>query len=82
VFASDLSGTDLGVALHAPLPFGTPIPPSIAESIGLPNFNADATDQPCNSGKIGDIAFFDSHGKYQWVRNAFHTAVSVFPRLF
>jgi hypothetical protein len=28
-----------------------------------------------HSGRIGDIAFFNSQGKYIWVHNAFHTQV-------
>ena len=72
-FASDLAGTDLGVAIYSPLPFGSPLPPAIIASLGLLNLN---TDHPRNSGKVGDIAFFDQDGKYQWLRNAFHTAVT------
>jgi hypothetical protein len=34
-------------------------------------------------GRVGDIGFFDSQGKYIWVHNAFHTEVvaSAEPRL-
>src|SRR6202035_3953714 len=28
-----------------------------------------------HSGRVGDIAFFNNEGKYQWLRNAFHTEV-------
>ena len=30
-----------------------------------------------NSGKVGDIAFFDENGKYQWVRNTFDSRVGI-----
>ena len=29
-----------------------------------------------HSGRVGDIAFFNSEGKYQWLRNAFHPEVN------
>lgn len=28
-----------------------------------------------HSGIVGDVAFFDSHGKYKWLQNAFFTEV-------
>ena len=28
-----------------------------------------------HEGRLGDIAFFDSRGKYRWIHNAFHTQV-------
>jgi len=28
-----------------------------------------------SSGRVGDIAFFDENGKYQWIRNAFDSEV-------
>ncbi len=31
-----------------------------------------------HKGRVGDIAFFDSRGKYIWLHNAFHT--EVYPR--
>jgi hypothetical protein len=27
------------------------------------------------SGRVGDIAFFDRNGKYQWIRNGFDPVV-------
>jgi hypothetical protein len=29
------------------------------------------------SGRVGDIAFFDEKGKYQWIRNAFDEEVLI-----
>ena len=76
-FASDLAGTALGLALYAPIPFGCPLESTITEALGLSNVDRDsAIDyRRLNSGKVGDIAFFDGDGKYQWIRNAFHIAV-------
>ena len=28
-----------------------------------------------HSGKVGDVAFLDREGTYQWIRNAFHSEV-------
>jgi hypothetical protein len=33
-----------------------------------------------HSGRVGDIAFFNSQGKYMWVHNAFHTQVFAFEK--
>ena len=49
---------------------------AIAEELGLSNVMSDAMGPSTHSGKVGDIAFFTRDGKYQWVRNAFHTEVT------
>jgi hypothetical protein len=74
-FASDLAGTNLGIALYSPIPFGSPLPSWVTSSLSLPEFNNHVPDLRNNSGKVGDVAFFDSTGTYRWLRNAFHTTV-------
>lgn len=92
-FAANLGGTALGMALYSPLPFSEPLLPPIAANIHgiltpptLPsiteNLAADIWTQRATvgarpSGKVGDVAFIVRDGKYQWLRNAFHTEVSL-----
>jgi hypothetical protein len=33
--------------------------------------------EPEQSGRVGDVAFFDLEGRYQWIRNAFDTGVFI-----
>ena len=90
-FAANLSGTHLGIALYSPVPFSEPVLPPIAVAFdglltppNLPSIPEDlggdlpsqvATVGARPSGKVGDVAFFAQNGKYQWIRNAFHTEV-------
>jgi hypothetical protein len=31
-----------------------------------------------HTGRVGDVAFFDSRGQYTWLHNAFHFEVGIF----
>jgi hypothetical protein len=55
VFAQNLGGTPLGVAVYHPIPLKG------------------------NSGRVGDVAFFNGDGGYEWIANAFDTDVRLFP---
>jgi hypothetical protein len=44
---------------------GTPVGTAVYHPIEMRAFSA----------RVGDIAFFDENGKYQWVCNAFHAQV-------
>lgn len=71
-FASNLNGTPLGVALYSPLPFDSSSFSEVATAIA--NVSNERVQR--QSGKVGDIAFFNRDGKYQWVRNAFDVDVN------
>jgi hypothetical protein len=90
-FAANLGGTCLGMALYSPIPFCEHLLPTVANIGGIltppsmPSFTANPSDDRSTqggsvgarpSGKVGDVAFIARDGKYQWLRNAFHTQVS------
>lgn len=62
VYAENLKGTPMGLALYEPIPlrFGSGGTRDLAISA---------------SGHVGDIAFFDQSGTYKWVANAFCSPV-------
>jgi hypothetical protein len=37
----------------------------------------DPVELCSNSGRVGDIAFFDDTGRYRWIRNAFDSVVNL-----
>ena len=47
-------------------------------SLGLAVYQPLPLQQDTKVGRVGDIAFFDEDGEYEWVTNAFETTVLSF----
>ena len=45
--------------------------------LGLAVYQPLPLQQETKVGRVGDIAFFDDDGKYEWITNAFDTKVCI-----